>query len=88
MMVWGCISTDGMDDLNTCEGTIDAEVNVGILETHMMPSIELHVHFRRIMTGLILQELQQRGFIGIECVCLTGLPEVQICLLLKMYSTS
>ena len=29
--------------------------------------------------------LQQRGFVGIECVCLTGLPAVKICLLLKMY---
>ena len=40
------------------------------------------------MPGLILEELQQRGFVGIECVCLTGLPAVQICLLLKMYGAS
>ena len=31
---------------------------------------------------------KQRGFIGIEGVCLTGLPTIQICLLLKMYSAS
>ena len=37
---------------------------------------------------LILHELQQCGFVGIECVCLTGLPAVQICLLLKMYGAS
>ena len=51
-------------------------------------SQELHVYFSRTMPGLILPELQQRGFIGIECVCLTGLPAVQICLLLKMYGAS
>ena len=37
-MVWGCISTHGMGDLHICEGTIDAEAYVGILETHMVPS--------------------------------------------------
>ena len=42
-------------------------------------------HARRTMPGHILHE---RGFIGIECVCLTGLPAVQICLLLKMYGAS
>ena len=51
-------------------------------------SQELHVYFSRTMPGLILHELQQRGFIGIECVCLTCLPAVQICLLLKMYGAS
>ena len=35
-----------------------------------------------------LYELQQRGFVGTEYVCLTGLPAVQICLLLKMYGSS
>ena len=51
-------------------------------------SQELHVYFSRTMAGLILHELQQRGFIGRVCVCLTGLSAVQICLLLKMYGTS
>ena len=31
-------------------------------------SKELHVYFSRTMPGLILHELQQHGFIGIECV--------------------
>ena len=31
---------------------------------------------------------QQRAFIGIECMCMTGLPAVQICFLLKMYGAS
>ena len=51
-------------------------------------SQELHFYFSRTIPGLILHELQQCGFVGIECVCLTGLPAVQICLLLKMYGTS
>ena len=49
-------------------------------------SKELQVYFSRTMPGLILQKLQQRGFVGIESVCLTGLPAVQI--LLKMYEAS
>ena len=38
VMVWGCISAHGMGDLHICEGTIDAEAYVGILERHMLPS--------------------------------------------------
>ena len=76
-----------------CKGTINAEaflVYVLILESHMMPSRRWLFQGTpcRTMPGLILQELQQRGFVGIECVCLTGLPAVQICLLLKMYGAS
>ena len=37
-MVWGCISAHGMGDLHICEGTIDAEAYVGILERHMLLS--------------------------------------------------
>ena len=48
----------------------------------------LHVYFSRTIPGLILHKLQERGFVDIACVCLTGLPAVQICLLLKMYGTS
>ena len=51
-------------------------------------SKELHVYFSRTMPGLILHKLQQHSFIGIECACLTGLPAVKICLLLKMYGAS
>ena len=40
-MVWGCISAHGMGDLHICEGTIDAEAYVGILESHMLPSRQL-----------------------------------------------
>ena len=38
VMVWGCISDHAMGDLHICEGTIDAETYVGILERHMLPS--------------------------------------------------
>ena len=38
VMVWGCISAHSMGDLHICEGTIDAEAYVGILERHMLPS--------------------------------------------------
>ena len=38
LMVWGCISAHGMGDLHICEGTIDVEAYVGILERHMLPS--------------------------------------------------
>ena len=34
VMVWRCISAHGMGDLQICEGTIDAEAYVGILETY------------------------------------------------------
>ena len=49
---------------------------------------ELHVYFNRTMPGLILHELQKCGYVGIECVRLTGLPAVQISLLLKIYDAS
>ena len=93
VIVWGCISAHVMGDLQICEGTIDAStIYVGIFGRHMLPSRRRlfpgTVYFSRTMPGLILHELQQRGFVGVECVCLTGLPAVQICLLLKMYDAS
>ena len=36
--IWGCISAHGMGDLHICDGTIDAEVYLGILERRMLPS--------------------------------------------------
>ena len=86
VMVWGCISTQGMGDLHICEGTIDVEAYVGILERYMLPSRW------QLFPGTpwLFQQNNgrphsawQRGFIGIECVWLTGLPAVQICLLLE-----
>ena len=50
--------------------------------------ISAHVYFSRTMLGLIMRKLQQSGLVDIEYVCLTGMPVVQICLLLKMYGAS
>lgn len=33
-MVWWCISVHGKDNLHICEGPIDTEVYIGILETY------------------------------------------------------
>ena len=90
VMVWGCIDAHGMGD-----------VKVPLMQRLILEfwrdicchqddyfSQELHIYFSRTMLGLILHELQWRGFVGIESVCLTGLPAVQICLLLKMYGAS
>lgn len=38
VMVWGCISAHGMGELHVCEGTIDSEAYIRILERHMLPS--------------------------------------------------
>ena len=89
----GSMSAQGMGDLRICEGNIDSEAYVWIWRDICCCqdddfSQELHVYFSRTMPGLILHELQQRAFIGIECVCLTGLPADQICLLFKMYGAS
>ena len=76
VMVWGCISAHSMGDLHICEGTIDAEAYVGILE--MLPP-RLTTFPRNSMSisagqcqAFILHKLQQCGFVGIECVCLTA----------------
>ena len=87
VMVLECLSSHGMGDLwkyHWCGGLCWRDI---CLQDDNF-SQELHVYFSRAMPGLILLELQQRGFVGIECVCLTGLPAIQICLLLKMYTAS
>ncbi len=38
LMVWGCISTYGMDSLHVLEGTMNAERYIKVLEQHMLPS--------------------------------------------------
>ncbi len=38
LMVWGCISTYGMDSLHVLEGTMNAEWYIKILKQHMLPS--------------------------------------------------
>ena len=82
-----------MGALHICEGTTDAVAYLKFWRDKCCHqddnfSLELHDYFSRTIPGLILHDLQQRGFIGMECMCLTGLPAVQICLLLKMYGAS
>ena len=82
MMVWGCISAHGMGDLHICEDTIDAEAYVEILERHMLLS-------RPPGTPCLFQQDNARPHSArVTTLCLTGLPAVQICLLLKMYCAS
>ena len=37
-MVWGCVSALGKGNLHFCDGTINAEKYIEILEQHMLPS--------------------------------------------------
>ena len=46
VMVWGCISSHGMGDLHFCEGNINAEKYIQILEQHMLPSKQRLFHGR------------------------------------------
>ena len=79
VMVWGCLSAHGKGDLHICEGTLDAKAYVGILERHIRPLK------RQLFPGTpcLFQQDNARpysaqGFVGIECVCLTGLPAIYI----------
>ena len=45
-MVWGCISAQGMGNLHICEGTINAERYIQVLEQHMLPSKQRLFHGR------------------------------------------
>ena len=92
-MVWGCISAHGIRDLYICEGTIDAEAYVGILERHavclwkqLFPGTQCVFQQDNAMPNSAW--VSTANFVGIECVCLTSLPVVQIYLLLKMYGAS
>ncbi len=38
VMVWGCVSAHGMGNLHICEGTINAERYIQVLEQYMLPS--------------------------------------------------
>ena len=46
VMVWGCISAQGMGNLHICEGTINAERYIQVLEQHMLPSKRCLFHGR------------------------------------------
>ena len=46
VMVWGCVSASGMGNLHICEGTINAERYIQVLEQHMLPSKQRLFHGR------------------------------------------
>ena len=46
VMVWGCVSASGMGNLQICEGTINAERYIQVLEQHMLPSKQCLFHGR------------------------------------------
>ncbi len=66
VMVWGCVSALGKGNLHFCDGTINAEKYIEILEHN----IENH----------ILHTLQSPGCGGRGYGYLTGLPAVPTCL--------
>jgi len=69
-MVWGCISVHDMADVHMCEGTIDAEVDVGILERHMLPlQRPPFIAGQLFQQDQILHDFHQHGCIDTDCVC-------------------
>lgn len=72
------------------QGTTDVGAYIDILEQYILPGNfcyrERSGYFSRTMTGLILHVII--AWFRRNRVSLTGLPAVQICLPLKMYSAS
>ncbi len=77
LMVWGCISAYAIGSLHVLEGTMNAERYIKVLGRNICSPPD-DVYFSRTMQNLILQLLQQHGFIVEEYVCWIGLPAVQI----------
>ena len=79
VMVWGCVSGHGMGNLHICEGTINAERYIQVLEQHMLPGWQhmltsgdvffrdVPAYFSKTMSNHILHMLQQCGFMVKEC---------------------
>ena len=84
VMVWGCVSALGKGNLHFCDGTINAEKYIEILEHNMLPSrrhlFQGHAYFNKIMQNHILHTLQSPGCGGRGYGYLTGLPAVPTCL--------
>ncbi len=85
VMVWGCVSALGKGNLHFCDGTINAEKYIEILEHNMLPS-RRHLFqgrpciFHKTMQNHILHTLQSPGCGGRGYGYLTGLPAVPTCL--------
>ncbi len=85
VMVWGCVSALGKGNLHFCDGTINAEKYIEILEHNMLPSRDIfsrdvHAYFNKTMQNHILHTLQSPGCGGRGYGYLTGLPAVPTCL--------
>ncbi len=82
VMVWGCVSALGKGNLHFCDGTINAEKYIEILEHNMLPS-RRHLFqgrpciFQQTMQNHILHTLQSPGCRGRGYGYLTGLPAVR-----------
>ncbi len=82
VMVWGCVSALGKGNLHFCDGTINAEKYIEILEHNMLPSRrhlfrDVHAYFNKTMQNHILHTLQSPGCGGRGYGYLTGLPAVR-----------
>ncbi len=80
----GCVSALGKGNLHFCDGTINAEKYIEILE-HNMPSRrhfsrDVHAYFNKSIQNHILHTLQSPGCGGRGYGYLTGLPAVPTCL--------
>ncbi len=86
VMVWGCVSALGKGNLHFCDGTINAEKYIEILEHNMLPSrrpyfpgTSMHISTRQYKTTfcthykVLAAEKEGYGY-------LTGLPAVPTCL--------
>ena len=51
-MVWGCISDQGVGGLHFVQGTVNAQVYIGILEEKLLPTIR--DHFTSVQTVDVL----------------------------------
>ncbi len=62
VMVWGCVSALGKGNLHFCDGTINAEKYIEILEHNMLPSRrhlsrDVHAYFNKTMQNHILPHI-------------------------------
>ncbi len=93
VMVWGCVSALGKGNLHFCDGTINAEKYIEILEHNMLPSEDIfsrdvHAYFNKTMQNHILHTLQSPGCGGRGYGYLTGLPALNIFLYMGNISAS
>ncbi len=86
VMVWGCVSALGKVNLHFCDGTINAEKYIEILEHNMLPSRRhlfqgrpLHIQQDNAKTTFCTH-YQSPGCGGRGYGYLTGLPAVPTCL--------